>query len=702
VDRAALARLSPDGAAAAQHAPPRTALEERLAADFAELLGVARASILASFFDLGGHSLLATRLLSRLHGALGVELSLRRFFAEPTVAGLAREVEAALAQGARSVPAAPIRRAPRDRRPRLSFAQERLWLTHQLQPASAAYNVFLPVRLDGRLRVPVLERVLAEVLRRHEVLRTTLAIEGDGPVQVIAPESVADGWRLPVVDLSALPALALDAEASHRTLAEARLPFDLARGPLFRGLLLRLDADGHTLLMNLHHAVCDGWSLGILTSELGLLYGAFVRGLPSPLPALPVQYADYAEWQRDWLSGDVFRAQLDYWLGHLGGAPPVLDLPTDRARPRTLSDRGIFRWVALPPAVLSALGALAARRGTTLFVVLLAAFQTLLLRYTGQDRVSVGSPVANRTRVELEGLIGFFVNTLVLCTDLAGDPPFEALVERGKEVALGAFENQDLPFEKLVAQVQKDRDLSRQALFQVLFVLQNNQIGNLELPDVTVSILPPVGGLTQFDVVLSMEEKAGALIGSVSASADLFEGTTIARPVGHLERLLTGIAENPRCRLSELPLLSPEERQQVLVEWPLFALGGTLEGAAFILDPARRLVPIGVVGEVFVKPAAEAAPVLPFAVERLVATGRRERFLADGRRERRERGGTGAPAVDATAGEETERRKVEIEARRQQLSSRREQLSPERLALLRKRVGDRAATAPVPHEREEP
>ncbi|HEY0781969.1 MAG TPA: condensation domain-containing protein, partial [Thermoanaerobaculia bacterium] len=570
VDRAALARLAPSAEESDAAAPPRTPLEEILVAAVAELLGLPRVSIHASFFELGGHSLLATRLLSRLYGSLGVELSLRRFLTEPTVAGLARQIEELRGTGgAAGKPVVAIPRAARDRPIRLSFAQERLWLIHQLQPGTAAYNSFLPLHLEGDLSIPLLGQVLQEVLRRHEALRTRLAPGDSGPVQIIDPPAVALAWHPTFVDLTALPTGPRDAEVRRLTLAEALWAFDLARGPLFRATLLGIARGDHGMLLNMHHTICDGWSLGVMTREIGALYRAFAAGRPSPLPELPIQYADYSEWQREWLA-TVHDEQLAYWREQLGDEPPVLDMPTDRPRPRALSDRGVITPFTVPPAVQAGLAALAAARGTTLFVVLLTAFQALLHRYSHQDRVSVGSAVANRTRVELEGLIGFFVNTLVLSLDLSGDPPFGGLVDRAREVTLGAFEHQDMPFERLVAQLQKDRDPSRQPLFQAMFVLQNNDTGSLDLPGLELSGLgaPGAGGLTQFDLVLAAGEVEGSLMGNLSSSADLFDRTTAQRLLAHFLEILAAAVADPACPLSALPLLTAAERQQVAIEWP--------------------------------------------------------------------------------------------------------------------------------------
>ncbi|HEY0780984.1 MAG TPA: condensation domain-containing protein, partial [Thermoanaerobaculia bacterium] len=472
---------------AAETVAPRTPAERTLAEVWQELLGLPRVSVHDDFFELGGHSLLATRLISRLRHRLGIELSARVVFYSPTLEAMAHEIEAIqAARGEAQAPLPPIPVLPAGRRPRLSFAQERLWLIDRMRPGSAAYNSFLPVALDGELDLRALERALGEIVRRHDVLRTRYAEEGGGPVQVVAPPGAAGDWTLPLADLSGLPDGARAAEVERLTGALALQPFDLERGPLYHAVLLKLGERRHGLLQNLHHTICDGWSLGVLAREMGALYRAFAAGRPSPLPPLAVQYGDYAEWQRERL-GQAYAAQLAYWRRTFGATPPVLDLPADRPRPALLTDRGLFQPFTVEPAVLAGLTALAGRHGTSLFVVLLSAFHALLHRYSGALRISVGTAVANRPRIELEGLIGFFVNTVVLSGDLAGDPAFRTLVEREHETTLGAFEHQDIPFERLVAELVKDRDPGRQPLFQAMLVLQNNEIGGLDLPGVTVS-----------------------------------------------------------------------------------------------------------------------------------------------------------------------------------------------------------------------
>ncbi len=559
VDRQALPE--PEGRAGSrEYVAPRTQVEEIVAGIWAEVLGIERVGVNDNFFELGGHSLMATQLISRLREACKVELPLRSLFDAPTVAGTAASLEAMMKAGM-GVQAPPIERCSRDGELPLSFAQQRLWFLDQWEPASPFYNIFAPVRLKGQLNVPALEQTLTEIRRRHEVLRTTFpALEGR-PLQVIAP---AQPISLPVEDLSLLPQQQREIAARQIAAEEASRPFDLANGPLVRARLLKLDADEHVALLTMHHIVSDGWSTGILIREIAALYEAFSAGRPSPLPELPIQYADFAVWQRKWLQGEVLEAQLAYWRRKLGGTLPVLELPTDRPRPAVQSFRGAHQAVELGAASSEAVKTLSQREGVTLFMTLLAAFKALLYRYSGQDDIIIGSPIANRNRVEIEALVGFFVNTLVLRTDLSGNPRFRELIDRVREVALEASAHQDLPFEKLVDELQPERDLSRTPLFQVVFVMQSTPGQTLELPGLTLTPLEVEGETTKFDLILAIRETASGLIGQVSYNTDLFDDSTISRMLGHYRTLLAAAVARPELRLSDLPLLTEAERHQLL------------------------------------------------------------------------------------------------------------------------------------------
>ncbi|MGK3998774.1 amino acid adenylation domain-containing protein [Sorangium sp. So ce1024] len=562
VDRRALP--APEAGDGLAHVPPRTATEERLAAIWAEVLGVERPSVEGSFFDLGGHSLLLTQIFARVRRAFEVEVPLRTLFETPTIAAQARAVEAA--RGRPAAPAAPpLAALPRGGPLPLSFAQERLWFLAQLDPTAASYNIPAAVRLVGPLDVGRLERAFEAVVRRHEPLRTTFAEVEGRPVMVIAAEQPV---RLAVVDLGvelgAAPAEAREAEARRALDAEARRPFDLARGPLFRITLLRLDEREHVLLVVLHHLVSDGWSMNVLVGEVTERYAAEAEGRAAALPPLPVQYADYARWQRDWLEGPALEQQLAYFQRRLGSEPDALSLPADRPRPAAQSYRGARHAFALPSELSAQLTALARRQGVTPFVLLLAAFEVLLARYSGRTDLWIGTPVANRTRIEVHDLIGFFANTLVLRADLSDNPRFTDLLARVREEVLGAQAHQDLPFEHLVKALRPARDLGRTPLFQVMFTLQ--QLRPRTAPIAGLEILPVEvdPGSSPFDLSLDMALEGDELSGSFEYSTDLFDRATIERMAGHLARLLEGAAASPEARLSELPMLAPDEQRRVL------------------------------------------------------------------------------------------------------------------------------------------
>jgi amino acid adenylation domain-containing protein len=537
---------------------PRTPAEEAVAAVWAEVLGVRRIGVRDNFFDLGGHSLLATRVSSRLRDIFQTEVPLRSLFENPTVSTLAEEVERR--HGAGEAPhAPPLLPAPRDGELPLSFAQQRLWFLDQWEPESPQYNIAAAVRLTGPLDAATLERSLREIVRRHEVLRTTFATVEGRPISVIA-EGLA--LSLPLIDLSGLAADEREAEVGRRAETEARAPFDLAGGPLLHATLLRLAPEDHVVLVVLHHIIADGWSIGVLNREVAALYEAYVAGRPSPLPEPPVQYADYAAWQRRWLQGAALEKQLAYWKERLAGAA-ALDLPADRPRPAAPSYRGAAVRFALPANLAGGVRTLAKQEGCTPFMVLLAAFQALLHRYTGQDDICVGTPIAGRGRTEVEGLIGFFVNTLVLRTDLAGDPTFVQLLGRVRETCLGAYAHQDLPFERLVEELRPQRDSSRSPFFQVMFVLQNTPQETLELPGLTVTPLDVDSGTSKFDLTLRLTEQDGELRGELEYSTELFEAATAARLTGHLRTLLEGACADSGQPVSRLPLLTNEERVQL-------------------------------------------------------------------------------------------------------------------------------------------
>jgi amino acid adenylation domain-containing protein len=562
LDRGALPAPGEWAPAGAAFVAPRTPAEETLAAIWADVLRVERVGVHDGFFELGGHSLLATRVVSRIRAAFGVELPLRALFEGPTVHEAASRVEALRrAELPQLPPVVPVRR---DAPPPLTFAQERLWFLDRLQPGSFFYNVPGALRLEGRLDAPALERAFGDVVRRHEALRTTFAEVDGEPVQVIAPFR---GFALPVEDLSGLEEAEREARARRRAAAEAERPFDLAVGPLFRARLLRLGGEDHVLLLSMHHIVSDGWSMDVLFRELSALYAAHAGGGGAPLPDLPVQYADYAAWQREQLRGEALERGLAWWKERLAGAPELLALPTDHPRPAVQGFRGATEPIHLPPGVLARLEALGRGQGATLFMVLLGAFQVLLSRYAGGEDVVVGTTIAGRTRAEAEPLIGLFMNALVLRTDLSGDPDFLEVLRRVREVTLGAYEHQEVPFEKLVAELRPERALSHSPLFQVLFELRPAEDVRPHLAGLAVRAVHAEVAAAKVDLAVWLRATPGGLAGGLTYRTDLFEPATARRMVEHLGRVLERVAAAPDARLSEVELMDAAGRRQVLEEW---------------------------------------------------------------------------------------------------------------------------------------
>ncbi|HZF12306.1 MAG TPA: condensation domain-containing protein, partial [Thermoanaerobaculia bacterium] len=535
---------------------PGTPVEEVLAGIWADLLGLERVGAADHFFDLGGHSLLATQVTSRLRSTFGIEVPLRDLFDAPKLADLAARVEAALRAGTLS-PAPPLVKAPGGPRP-LSFAQQRLWFIDQLKSGSPLYNIPLALRIEGPLHSDLLASCLSEIVRRHETLRTVFVVREGSPVSVVQPVAPV---VLPLVDLSGLPESQRERQTLFLAAEEADRPFDLTRGPLLRGVLLRLAEDDHISLLTNHHIASDGWSMGILVREIVALYTAFAESRPSPLPELPVQYVDFAAWQSSWLQGEVLEGEISFWRQQLAGLPPLLELPTDRARPAVQSFRGASRPVRLAADLTRQVQTLGRQEGATLFMALLSGFQALLVRYSGQRDLAVGTPIAGRNRVEIEGLIGFFVNTLVMRGDLSGEPTFRELVGRVRETALAAHLHQEVPFEKLVQDLMPERSLAHTPLFQVVLALQNTPVESLEIRDLRLQPVNGAGTTAKFDLTLSLEERDGELMGGVEYATDLFDAATIDRWILHYERLLTAALAAPEGKACELSLLSPGERQ---------------------------------------------------------------------------------------------------------------------------------------------
>ncbi len=564
LDRQAL-RSRDDVPAAHEPAPsaPATELEALLLEIWQDLLGRRPIGVHDNLFDLGAHSLLALQFTTRAQEALDLEIPLHVLFEAPSVKQLAVAIQSAAASPTAALPPlVPL--APQVREAGalpLSFSQQRQWFMDRLAPDSPTYNIPSGFLLRGPLDAAALAAGLGEIVRRHEVLRTRIAVAHGQPVQEICPPA---RLPLPLADLGGLPAARRRPELARLSRREARRTFDLRRGPLLRATLVRLAGGEHALLLTLHHIASDGWSEGVLLSELSLLYAAAAAGEPSPLAAPALQYADFAAWQRAWPE-EMLAAQLAYWTGKLAGTP-ALDIPADRARPPVQSFRGDTAELDLPPALTDALRRLARQERATVFMTLLAAWHALLQRLSGQADFAVGTPVANRTREELEPLIGLFLNMLVLRPDGGGDPSFAELLGRARRTALEAYAHADVPFERLVDELHPVRDMSRQPLMQTVLALNNTPSAPLALPGLEVSRLPSSGGVSRFDLSLGLVDRGGRLAGQLEYSTDLFDRTSVARLAGHLVRLLTAAAGDPSRRVAEIELLSPAERQQLVAE----------------------------------------------------------------------------------------------------------------------------------------
>ena len=601
IDRLALPAPERNPETEQAYVAPRSALEEVLSTIFAEVLLLERLGVRDNFFELGGHSLMATQIASRMREAFRVEVPVRKIFEEPTVEGLAQallesegeQIErtaqlllklSSLSDEEAGKLAHPVEKdispemsshkevsEPRERPTAhvtktapLSFAQQRLWFLDQYEPENILYNIPAAIRLHGALDVTALERSLNEILKRHEALRTTFAVVDDGPVQVVHE---ARDFSLTVVELRGFSLEKREATARALANEEARKPFNLAEGLLLRIKLLKLAEDDHMLLITIHHIISDGWSIKVLIREVGELYQSYANGCEATLPDLSMQYADFAVWQRSWLQGERFEEQLSYWRTQLADAPPLLELPTDKLRPTFKRFHGADVPVSLSKELSEDIRQLSRRQGATLFMTLLAAFSALLYRYSGQHDILIGTPIANRNRAETESLIGFFINTLILRTRFAEQMTFRELLGQVRETALEAYAHQDLPFEKLVEELQPERTLSHSPIFQVMFHLQNAATEKLTLSGLSISQVEVETQTAKFDVTLSMAESKEGLAGRWNYNTDLFDAATVRRMAGHFERLLETAVSNPDEQISRLPLLTEAEKDRVLFEW---------------------------------------------------------------------------------------------------------------------------------------
>jgi amino acid adenylation domain-containing protein len=575
IDRAALplpGRTRP--ALNCLYTPLDTELEHMIAALWGELFNIEGLGAYDDFFELGGHSLLATQMIVRIQDRLGISLSLQSIFAHPILRDFAAHLEQC---SARQAPLASIERLTERTTFPLSFAQEQVWFINQLNGYTIAYHAQATIRFSGILDQRALERSFTAIIERHEIFRTTFPTVNSRPVQIIHP---AQPVQIPVISLEELPPEDREQAIAGILREELARPFDLSTLPLIRPVLLRIHAHEHLLVYIEHHMVHDGWSFGIFLRELLAFYQAFCAGQTLCLPAPPVRFADFAAWQRQWMATEEASAQLNYWQQRLADVPHVLSLPTDHPRPSTQSLRGAALRVELAPGVYSALKRLSHETGTTLFMTMLAAFQTLLYRYTGQADVSVGSGVANRSRSETEGLIGMLVNIVVLHSRLSGQMTFRELLAAVRDTTLGAYANQDIPFEKVVEAVQPDRSLSHNPLFQVAFSFHDNALPNLRLSDVTVDVKEAQNnGSAKFDLNIVVIPRAEQYVGQIQAatdqgvtmiweySTDLFEQATISRMADHYQRLLSSLIVELDQPLATIPLLLPDEQERLLGAW---------------------------------------------------------------------------------------------------------------------------------------
>ncbi len=565
VDRKALAgiEIGSDHTREEPLAAPRTPTEELLAGIWSNILGVPKVSIEDNFFALGGHSLRATQLVSRLRDAFSVELPLAAVFETPVLKDLAKRLDSARQTGVQQT-LQPIERTSRDGNLPLSFAQQRLWFLDQLQPGGTFYNIPMGLRLTGRLDIDALQKSLQHVVDRHEILRTRFRTREGSPIQEIQ-EHVS--MHLPLTGILHLNESERKKELERLTNEEVARPFNLEEGPLIRAQMVRMKDDEHILLITLHHIITDGWSMGILVEEIATAYVDQIEGRESTHEAMPIQYADYATWQRNWLQGEQLDQQLAYWKEQLRDAPPALELPTDRPRGATASFNGATEYLELSPDLSERIESLSKKESATPFMTLLAAFETLLHRYTGQTEIVVGTPIAGRRQSSVERLIGFFVNNLVLRTSFTEADSFKKLVHRVRTMTLNAYAHQDVPFEKLVEEFHPARNMGRAPLFQVMFVFQNVPISSIELPELKIENMQVSNSTANFELSLVIHNTPDGYVAEMEYNTDLFDAATIRRMLEHYKSLIKAIVADPTQRVSSVEFLEHQETQQQLVTW---------------------------------------------------------------------------------------------------------------------------------------
>ncbi|AFY74910.1 amino acid adenylation enzyme/thioester reductase family protein [Synechococcus sp. PCC 7502] len=559
IDRRALPK--PEISRETEFSPPSNRTEEIITSIWSEVLGIPEVDRRDNFFEIGGHSLLATQVISRLQIALKQEISIRSLFEHPTPVQLAEAIEQKYHLETTLTIIEPLKN--RENLP-LSFAQFRMWFLYQLEGESATYNVPLVLKLEGNLNIKSLEKAFQTIVDRHEIFRTSFNTIDGSPVQIIAPSLQV---TLSVIDLTELAELSVQKQVEELAHAESNHTFKLTVSPLFRAKILKLKENSHILLMNFHHIIIDGWSMGILRSELSILYQNFIDGESVSLAPLPIQYADFSYWQKNWLQGEVLTQQLSYWKQQLANIPAILELPTDRPRPNVQTYRGKSQKIKLSAEVSQRLRDLSQESGVTLFMTLLSAFGILLSRYSHQENIVIGSPIANRNRQETEKLIGFFANTLALKISIKNNPSFKELLKSVKEVCLDAYSHQDLPYEKLVEELKPERSLSHAPVFQVMFILQNTPQETLTLPDLTLQSIELKSQTSKFDISLSLTESRAGIMGTWEYNTDLFDDTTIEGMSSHFQVLLAGIIAEPDLQVKKLPILTEQEKHQLLIEW---------------------------------------------------------------------------------------------------------------------------------------
>ncbi|KAA3617203.1 MAG: amino acid adenylation domain-containing protein [Calditrichaeota bacterium] len=564
IDRRALPK--PDSlelSSSVEFVAPRNQVEELLAGLWGDILKVSRVGINDNFFDLGGHSLLATQLISRIRDAFDVELPLKALFDDPTIANLTTQIDVYKSQGSgNDIP--PIEKADRSKDMALSFSQQRLWFLDQLQPGGSFYNIPSAFKLKGKLNLEALQKSIDKLILRHEVFRTTFADKSGTPVQVIADNLEL---KLEIEDLSQHDNQSREIEIQKIARAEATFAFNLASGPLIRIRLIKSFEDEHVVFFTVHHIISDGWSMGIMVSEIATFYAAFSIGNEPQIADLPIQFADYAEWQKNWLQGEVLETQLNYWKEKIGTNPPVLELPIDHQRPAVQTFSGNSVTKEISAELSQQIKQLSSQAGVTPFMTLLAAFQSLLHRYSGQDEIIVGSPIANRRHSETEQLIGFFVNNLILKNSFADDPEFGDLLRQARETTLGSYAHQDIPFEQLVDAMVTKREMSHSAIFQVMFVFQNLPETGIDLPDLRMESLYEETSSSKFDLSVTMSESTDSMIMSFEYNTDLFEQSTIERMMSHFENLITSVVQDSEQVISEIDYFDPSEKQTMVFDW---------------------------------------------------------------------------------------------------------------------------------------